>query len=487
MSNRYDNASDEARSLMSDLDTIDLAEELAAAQAKTRTVEAERDGAYRERAHLVAWLAALHPAVIAPAPDVAEDGWHIVYITAGTWQMSWHIAPRDAALFADVEHVDADDPRAQWDGHTTEQKYDRIRQHTDAVRTAPTFARAFRLHHHGTTLDGALFPGGHALLLDLEDAGFSSSAPSMDQLLLNYPQAKVEWADQPGGPDTPVAHAGGQEQASEAPGVDESGPATGGVVQVRPELEELLAAFGRVRAATARMRVMSRTWHPAADLVDSALLGTTVSSEHGHADGDDDEPGRRTARRRDMDTLLEHAATTGAVDAARLAQYVRAEATEADIARSILADHRVETRTVRAQLAAARQQAALSDSVAAAAKELLERRTASLRTRVDQAQDLQRVAHATSNRAEAERARLAAALRQAEAAAERVRERCQAVRDRVGPGGMINATQVLGLLSPTWPDGNYEAPAPAAGDTVTLSSGHSDTPIRTTAHPEEQP
>jgi hypothetical protein len=88
------------------------------------------DAAYRERAHLVAWLAALHPAVIAPAPDVDEPGWQIVYITAGRWQMSWHIAPRDAELFRRVEHVAADDPRAQWDGHTTDQKYARIRSHT---------------------------------------------------------------------------------------------------------------------------------------------------------------------------------------------------------------------------------------------------------------------------------------------------------------------------------------------------------------------
>jgi hypothetical protein len=52
------------------------------------------------------------------------------------------------------------------------------------------------------------------------------------------------------------------------------------------------------------------------------------------------------------------------------------------------------------------------------------------------------------------------ARHRAEAAVERVRERCQAVRDRVGPSGMINASQILGLLSPTWPDGNHEAPAP---------------------------
>ena len=46
---------------------------------------------------------------------------------------------------------------------------------------------------------------------------------------------------------------------------------------------------------------------------------------------------------------------------------------------------------------------------------------------------------------------------QIEAALARARDRCQAVRDRVGPSGMINASQVLGLLSPTWPDGNHEA------------------------------
>ncbi len=91
--------------------------------------EAERDGAYNERAHLAALLAALHPSVIAPAPDVDEDGWQILYLRIGGKQASWHIAPRDAGLFAHVEHVPADDRRAQWDGHTTEQKYTHIEQH----------------------------------------------------------------------------------------------------------------------------------------------------------------------------------------------------------------------------------------------------------------------------------------------------------------------------------------------------------------------
>lgn len=88
--------------------------------------EAERDGAYRERAQLLAWLAAQHPAVLAPAPDVNEPGWQILYLNAGGQQLSWHIHPRDADLYGHVKQVPADDPRAQWDGHTTEQKYQRI-------------------------------------------------------------------------------------------------------------------------------------------------------------------------------------------------------------------------------------------------------------------------------------------------------------------------------------------------------------------------
>lgn len=93
------------------------------------TAEAERDGAYRERAQLLALLAALHPSVIAPAPDVDEDGWQILYLQIGGKQASWHIAPRDAELYTHVEHVPGDDRRAQWDGHSTEEKYKHIGEH----------------------------------------------------------------------------------------------------------------------------------------------------------------------------------------------------------------------------------------------------------------------------------------------------------------------------------------------------------------------
>jgi hypothetical protein len=90
----------------------------------------ERDGAYRERAQLLAWLAALHPAVITPALDFDQAGWWLLYITTPAGQLSWHISPRDAGLLAHVERVEPDYPRAQWDGHTTEAKYERVASFT---------------------------------------------------------------------------------------------------------------------------------------------------------------------------------------------------------------------------------------------------------------------------------------------------------------------------------------------------------------------
>ncbi|MFI7315171.1 hypothetical protein [Streptomyces hygroscopicus] len=109
----------------------DAEQRVRAANRRAGQAEVERDQAYRERAALLAWLAALHPAnaVITPAPDVAEPGWQLLYLLVGGWQMSWHIHPRDTLLFAHVEQVEPTDPRAQWDGHSTTEKYDRIREH----------------------------------------------------------------------------------------------------------------------------------------------------------------------------------------------------------------------------------------------------------------------------------------------------------------------------------------------------------------------
>jgi hypothetical protein len=86
---------------------------------------------HSEMAHLLAWLAALHPAssVITPARPDESDGAHVLYLVAGGWQMSWPIGRELVPLFKQVPVVQRTDPRAQWDGHGTEQKYERIRSH----------------------------------------------------------------------------------------------------------------------------------------------------------------------------------------------------------------------------------------------------------------------------------------------------------------------------------------------------------------------
>lgn len=89
--------------------------------------------AYRERSHLLAYLAAVHPSVIAPSHDVAEPGWQLLYVYIAGQQLTWHISPQDADLFEHVEAVTVEDYRAQWDGHTTEQKYAWLREHTTST------------------------------------------------------------------------------------------------------------------------------------------------------------------------------------------------------------------------------------------------------------------------------------------------------------------------------------------------------------------
>ncbi|MEW2351465.1 hypothetical protein AB0904_27830 [Streptomyces sp. NPDC006684] len=107
-----------------------------------RALDAFVGAPYHERARLLALLAAMTPgAVLAPAPDADEPGWALLFLTIGGQQCTWHISPPDAGLFAHVEHVPAIDPRAQWDGHTTEEKYQRIAAHTAELAQRCEIAR----------------------------------------------------------------------------------------------------------------------------------------------------------------------------------------------------------------------------------------------------------------------------------------------------------------------------------------------------------
>ena len=87
-------------------------------------VEADKDVAYDERNQLVALLASMFPSGIARTdiPGWLPE-WHgCVYIDLPNGQASWHYHDSQAHLFAHLPPY-----TKAWDGHTTAEKYDRIR------------------------------------------------------------------------------------------------------------------------------------------------------------------------------------------------------------------------------------------------------------------------------------------------------------------------------------------------------------------------
>ena len=83
----------------------------------------DKDAAYLERNRLVALLAAVYPSGIARTdiPGWLPE-WHgCVYIDLPTGQASWHYHDGHAHLFAHLPPY-----AGKWDGHTTDEKYERI-------------------------------------------------------------------------------------------------------------------------------------------------------------------------------------------------------------------------------------------------------------------------------------------------------------------------------------------------------------------------
>jgi len=103
--------------------------------ADVLAIAEERDKAYRERAALVAYLAACYPSEMAQEHE--GDPWPVVCVLTPAGQMSWHIARDDLRL---VDHVGWHGYEWGWDGHTTEEKYERLAKltrTTAASRTEP--------------------------------------------------------------------------------------------------------------------------------------------------------------------------------------------------------------------------------------------------------------------------------------------------------------------------------------------------------------
>jgi hypothetical protein len=83
---------------------------------------------YWERTNLIVALIRTNgfEACRTPAPDdeaAAALGWQVVYVETPEGQLSWHISPDEAHLIAHLPE------RPQpWDGHTTSEKYARLRR-----------------------------------------------------------------------------------------------------------------------------------------------------------------------------------------------------------------------------------------------------------------------------------------------------------------------------------------------------------------------
>lgn len=86
------------------------------------------DIVYRERHHLVAHLAAAYPSILVYGADPGAPDWPVLFVDLPTGQVSWHIAPRDIDLF---KHVTVG--TGTWDGHTIDEKYERLDAHTRAL------------------------------------------------------------------------------------------------------------------------------------------------------------------------------------------------------------------------------------------------------------------------------------------------------------------------------------------------------------------
>lgn len=76
---------------------------------------------YRERNQLVAALSKLFPASLEPHVGAGVADW-VVRIDLPTGQAGWHIPTGQLWIF---DHLPRSQGRA-WDGHTNEEKYDRL-------------------------------------------------------------------------------------------------------------------------------------------------------------------------------------------------------------------------------------------------------------------------------------------------------------------------------------------------------------------------
>ena len=104
-------------------EVVRMQAELERVRGEIVAMRQRKDGAYLERNRVVAALASCFPSGIArTAIEGWDEEWHgCVYIDLPTGQVSWHYHDSHAHLFAHLPPY-----TKPWDGHTTEEKYERV-------------------------------------------------------------------------------------------------------------------------------------------------------------------------------------------------------------------------------------------------------------------------------------------------------------------------------------------------------------------------
>lgn len=106
---------------------INMITDKATAQDRAVAYEHITQLVYTERARLVAFLASVYPSRIGPDPK--DPAWFVVTVDTPVGQMCWHVSDADRLERHLFDHVTPEVPSDEpWDGHTTEDKYQRLEQ-----------------------------------------------------------------------------------------------------------------------------------------------------------------------------------------------------------------------------------------------------------------------------------------------------------------------------------------------------------------------
>lgn len=92
----------------------------------------EKNNAYSERNRLVALISKIFPSFLGKHgedPSWDKEWMNIIYVNMPTGQCSWHIHDSELYLFSHLNF----DSSIEWDGHSTEEKYERIQNFENKI------------------------------------------------------------------------------------------------------------------------------------------------------------------------------------------------------------------------------------------------------------------------------------------------------------------------------------------------------------------